>query len=356
MKKKMEEEEEMEKEISCDSSSLSSLSALSEEELIESSEEESFNEAEQEEEKFSEVNVSNEKEVKFERPRWEGKINTQLFSEYEKKKITPISIFTKIISEEITNYIAEQSNIYYNQNVFIPNSKTISFQHLDSDSVYSFIGILLIMGINKLPGYRDHWSSKKYIKSPVPQLISQNKFRAVWRFLHFEDNSLIKSKDAVMKVQPLLSRVAQNWRLLYTPGSELTIDESMIGYQGRTIFKQYEPRKPTKWGIKCWSLAEASSGYLLDMIIYTGKREESVKNMTKGEQVVLRLGEKYFHRQHTFVFDSFYSNVSLLQRLSEHKCFAIGMTNQNRKGLPRNTNLQKSKFYFFIFIINSQII
>jgi len=36
---------------------------------------------------------------------------------------------------------------------------------------------------------------------------------------------------------------------LFTPGRNVAVDESTVGYKGRIIFKTYNPQKPTKWGM-----------------------------------------------------------------------------------------------------------
>ena len=34
---------------------------------------------------------------------------------------------------------------------------------------------------------------------------------------------------------------------------------------------QYMPKKPTKWGMKAWCLADSNNGYIWNLKIYTGK-------------------------------------------------------------------------------------
>ena len=58
-------------------------------------------------------------------------------------------------------------------------------------------------------------------------------------------------------MDPLL----ENFKAAYNLGREIAIDESMIGFKGRLLFIQYIPKKPTKWGIKAFVLADSSSGY-----------------------------------------------------------------------------------------------
>jgi len=74
--------------------------------------------------------------------------------------------------------------------------------------------------------------------------------------------------------------------MTYYPATQLKIDETMVEYKGKTKYKQYGPVKPTKWGIKCWTLAESISGYLLDLIIYKGKNGELSTSTPKCEAFV----------------------------------------------------------------------
>jgi len=55
----------------------------------------------------------------------------------------------------------------------------------------------------------------------------------------------------------------------YHPSRNIAVDEIMVAFYGRFAAKQYMPKKPTKWGMKAFSLADTSSGYVLNTI-YTG--------------------------------------------------------------------------------------
>ena len=68
-------------------------------------------------------------------------------------------------------------------------------------------------------------------------------------------------------MDPLLD----NFRAAYNLGREISIDESMIGFKGRLYFIQYMPKKPIKWGMKAFVLADSSSGYTHTWRLYAGK-------------------------------------------------------------------------------------
>jgi len=50
---------------------------------------------------------------------------------------------------------------------------------------------------------------------------------------------------------------------------DLTIEEQLFPFQGRTKFTQYIPSKLAKYGIKVW--CDAENSYPLKGLIYTGK-------------------------------------------------------------------------------------
>ena len=72
------------------------------------------------------------------------------------------------------------------------------------------------------------------------------------------------------KIRPLLSPLLANFKAAYTLHRELSIDEAMVGFKGRLCFIQYLPKKPTKWGIKAYVLADSATGYVYSWRLYTG--------------------------------------------------------------------------------------
>ena len=57
---------------------------------------------------------------------------------------------------------------------------------------------------------------------------------------------------------------------MYYPHTQLSVDEAMIPFKGRSSMKQYLPMKPVKRGFKVWAMADALNGYLYDFNVYTG--------------------------------------------------------------------------------------
>ena len=57
----------------------------------------------------------------------------------------------------------------------------------------------------------------------------------------------------------------------YKAGPYVTIDKSLLPFRGKCSFKVYMPSKLGKYGIKVWSMVDASNAYLMNTQIYKGK-------------------------------------------------------------------------------------
>ena len=67
------------------------------------------------------------------------------------------------------------------------------------------------------------------------------------------------------------------------------------------------PKKPTKWGMKTWVLADSKSGYTWNWNLYAGK-EESASEDSLGTRVVLQLVKDLPPAEYHVYFDNFYTS------------------------------------------------
>lgn len=64
------------------------------------------------------------------------------------------------------------------------------------------------------------------------------------------------------------------------------MDEASIKFKGKIHFRQFIPIKPGRFGIKAFTLAESTSGYVLGNKVYTGK-EANVVQKDLGNRAVM---------------------------------------------------------------------
>ena len=139
-----------------------------------------------------------------------------------------------------------------------------------------FIGMLLAMGIHRLPQLEDYWSSHSLLGAKgIVSGMSWRRFRVLLSCLHIADNSSTIPRgqpghNKLHKVRPLLDILQSNISRCYHPHREVAVNEAMVGFKGRSTLKQYMPMKPTKRGFKIWCLCDSTNGFTYRIEIYTG--------------------------------------------------------------------------------------
>ena len=106
-------------------------------------------------------------------------------------------------------------------------------------------------------------------------IFPRDRFWMLWSNLHVADNTTAPSRDdpaydKLYKVRPMLDILSAAFRAAHEPSQQLSVDEAMVRFKGRSSLKQYMPLKPIKRGFKIWCLCDANSGYLQEFQIYTG--------------------------------------------------------------------------------------
>ncbi|KAF3837628.1 hypothetical protein F7725_009396, partial [Dissostichus mawsoni] len=109
------------------------------------------------------------------------------------------------------------------------------------------------MSIYGLPGSRMYWNSTTRVDC-VADTMTMHRWEAIKRNIHFEDNTQLIPRgqpghDQLHKVRPLLTSLLESFQAI--PMDErLCVDEQIVPFKGRSGLKQYNPRKPKRWGYK----------------------------------------------------------------------------------------------------------
>ena len=92
-------------------------------------------------------------------------------------------------------------------------------------------------------------------------------------FLHFMDNNrngVDRTDDKLWKIRDLFEIIRTNFSKFYNPSEYLAVDEVIVKFKGRIVFKQYIPKKRKRFCIKMFKLCD-STGYTYDMNVYLRK-------------------------------------------------------------------------------------
>lgn len=119
-------------------------------------------------------------------------------------------------------------------------------------------------------------------------------------------------------------------------------------FKGQSCLRQYNPKKPHKWGYKIWVLCGAS-GYAYDFECYTGRSDNTLvdgeEDCAASGNVVIQLSRAIpTNVNHKVYFDNYFTSPDLQLYLAKKGIWSIGTVRGNRIppcSLKSDVDLQK---------------
>ena len=131
----------------------------------------------------------------------------------------------------------------------------------------------------------------------------------------------------MQKLRPVIDSI--NERLRLVPIEEcLAVDEQIIPFKGKSSLKQYNPKKPHKWGYKVFVLSGVS-GFSYKYEIFTGKSDNICApdgpDMSASSNVVVRLARiiPNFYNYKLYI-DNWFNNIPLQIFMYERGILLLG--------------------------------
>jgi len=93
-------------------------------------------------------------------------------------------------------------------------------------------------------------------------------------------------------------------------------------------------------------LCDSVTGYILNIIVYTGQSEEDDSNGDKqpiSMKTVMKLMKSYLDKGHYLFVDNYYTSPLLFRELFIRKTGACGTVKPNRRGMPNFPSLKKGE-------------
>lgn len=128
---------------------------------------------------------------------------------------------------------------------------------------------------------------------------------------------------------------------VYYPGKNLSLDESMVLWRGRLLFRQYIKNKRHKFGIKLYVLTEPD-GVVLKFAVYTGQLD-TFGGKGHAANVVLDLMKEHLDVGHSLFMDNFYNSHDLAIQLLNRNTYCTGTLRLDRKNNPKEVKEKKLK-------------
>lgn len=163
------------------------------------------------------------------------------------------------------------------QILHMPNENRMAWSTPTLTEFKAFLGLTYQMGISRKPSTKLYWSSDPIMSTPIfSATVSRDRYTQIMRYLRFSDHLNEPRQgeanyDPLYKIKPVVDHLNRKFGHEYTPKRNVTIDECMVPFKGRTLLKKYIPSKPHKWGVKVWMLESSDNSYIQYIDIYPGK-------------------------------------------------------------------------------------
>ena len=189
--------------------------------------------------------------------------------------IDPKDFFHLIISEEMIKNICLWTNNHAEnkRDRRRRESHERKWEHLTFEKLKAFIGFLILLPMVQKPRLRDYWCENILTGTPgLRQIFTRDEFFQIKQYLRFYDDQSFDANDPFYRFRQLFDEILTNSNELYKPPKSLTLDESMIKFDGASRFKVYMPLKPIKFGFKVYSVVPSEVPFVLNMQIHDAKR------------------------------------------------------------------------------------
>ncbi|GET00680.1 piggyBac transposable element-derived protein 4-like isoform X1 [Rhizophagus clarus] len=252
----------------------------------------------------------------------------------------PYSIFSLFFSIEILNIIVENTNEYAKSKFA---EKKRSWDDLTLSELKIFLAIIIYMGLFKMPSMKDYWNNKQQFPiHNITRYMTCLHFEQIKRFLHISSiNSQLQSNVSASlfpKLEPLASYIQNASKKYYIPSSNVSVDEMIARFLGRSYHTFRIKNKPNPKGFKILSLCDA--GYTYAFIFLSRKFDnpevQSIPNLNKTSCEVYHLVKQLPPKKSFNIYmDNFFSNINLFSFLRSKNFDACGTARVNSSKYPK---------------------
>lgn len=252
--------------------------------------------------------------------------------------ISASKVFSLFLDEKVLSLLVTETNRYAEQKLhqreIAEHVRLNRWKPTTSEEMTKFIGLMIWMGLVQTPLVK-YWSTDPIYNFPFPRSkMSRNRFELLLANLHFANNEMMEEGSRLGKVLPLLNLLTDNYQKVFSPGEDIVVDETMVPWRGRLIFRKYIPTKSHKYGIKVFKLC-STEGYTWSVKVYSGRDNSERQQVSIAENVCIELADKLLNEGRTLFVDNFYTSYELAVKLLQFKTHVIGTVRYNKKCMPR---------------------
>jgi len=275
------------------------------------------------------------------RPQHRAFIN--LPPQYDVNFSKPINLFLLFFTNNMLDTIVTNTNLYS----LTKNAGAVGrqWQNINRRELIIWIALVIYQGLFKLPSINQYWNEDP--KLPIHNISKQmtlKRFEQIKRYLHVSSPAATIN-NYFEKLEPLLSKIRDVSKQLYTPSSNVSVDEMMVRFSGRSVHTVRIKNKPMPEGFKILSLCESGYTYtFLPTSRVSSSDVPKVNGLNKvGCLVHYLITQLPYHRlSYNVYMDNYFSNVPLFQNLRQIGIGACGTVRKTASGFPKELKIDKS--------------
>lgn len=241
-----------------------------------------------------------------------------------------------------------------------PSRRMQAWKPISQNELWKFLGMKLMMGLNRKPDQSNYWSKDLlFHQSIFADIMSSDRYFEIMRYLHFANNDDMIPGDRLFKIRSVVNILNSTWKSLLKPSLRLSIDESLIGFKGRLLFRQYNPLQRDQIGIKTFSVVDALTGFVLNTIVYSGKGHQlkySSKDFGYGGAIILELIEPYLGKGHHLYADNWFTSPNLVNELKLRDTLMCGTVKRTLQNMPKSDTKKMKKGQIRPFCSNNVLV
>lgn len=259
---------------------------------------------------------------------------------------SPIKAFRKLITKKMLQQFVANTNEYAD------SKNRDGWYELTTGEFQVFIGVILYMGLAKLPHREDYWYGPQKQRTVINSM-SYRRFNDIMQSLHYCSERPLddpvaetaRKGNPFSKIDEFVEKLSENSLQNYSPQQFFAIDEQCIPWKGRHKCKQYNPSKPNKWHFKVFTMNCSFTNYMINFYLYKGSAEIRPADVSATNYPAYKLTrhEMFHHKNHVLVTENWFTSKYSLLTMKERGIESIGTMRANKLGSTKRNAFKATK-------------
>ncbi|XP_063828521.1 uncharacterized protein LOC135077920 [Ostrinia nubilalis] len=239
---------------------------------------------------------------------------------------SPLTFYELMVHDEIFQAIAECTNMKADR--VISNNKDSSrcarinqWVPTNHSEIKKFFGLIMFMGLVKLPRITDYWSKNDILFQPFPRLVmSRNRFELLLQMLHFSADDITNSSHCI---ENLVNALNVNFKKHFSPSDDLFIVKGPLIVHGKLSSELQNDQETSKYGTRVLKLC-SDPGYICKVSLFSRTTNETMHDTLSD--TVISLCEDILNEGITLYTDEYFTSLDLARKLLDNETYLVGFS------------------------------